>query len=236
MSYGVSDVLMYSREVYLYYLRAYGDAFVGVHVLNAFLALVLPVLVWNPSFIGGWVSRYRHRGGSLILGYVWTWIAIGFHWTYFLPINYAAWAFLILFLLEAALFLVFGVLLGCIEYQMPFSGGASLAASGIRITGIAVYVFSLLGVPVMTWTWEGDLFHFGWTAEATVLGTMGLVLLVRNRWISYMLLPLPLLYALWSVVRAVEFGLVERYWLAAACVIVSGSQVAAHFVMETSGE
>ncbi len=220
MMYTFSDLLMYSREVYLYYLRAYSETFVIVRWTNVVLSLALLIPVWRPSVLGGGMGRVRHRIVTLLIAYFWAWIALAFHGTYFTTFNYAAYVFVVVFLLESLLFLVFGTLLGRIRFRIPFDGTSSPALTSVRLMGLVIYFFSLLVIPLLTWFETGDLFLFGWTAEATVLGTMGLLLLTQKSLYSYALLVIPLLYLIWGGLRARAFGLLEGYWLAGGGMLV----------------
>ena len=182
----LSDFLMFLPETWSRLVSGYHQDFWPLQIFALLSGLWILWLVFHPS-------ARSDRLISTVLCASWSWVGAVFHFQYFSTISWAAWAFGGLFLLQAALFLVFGVMLNKIRY-LP-------APSMTRRVAVFIVLFALLGWPAITAAVSGDPAQagfFGLSADATSLATIGFILFARPvyRWL---LLPLPLIWGLISI-------------------------------------
>lgn len=221
-SYSFGDILMYSKEVYLYLFESYQQAFGIVSWVHFGLAIALLVLLVRPlSAMREDRSRLVSRIVSFVLAYLWGWIALAFFGKFMVQVDHTAYVFVAVFLVQGGLFLVWGGLLGKVEFVCPGRGNRV-----VMTVGLAVYIFSLVATPFLLQKQVlGYLLFFGWSGEATALGTLGLALLIRGKIFSSVAMVIPVTYLGYAVLRAREFGLVEWYWLSTLAVAVVLVQV-----------
>ena len=151
-------------------------------VFSAYNAAIWPLqlaLLAAGLFATGLLIRptpWAGRAISAILAVFWFTMAIGYHWIFFAPINNAAYAFGGLFLLQAGLFVVEGVLRNRIHYDR--ATGARAWIAGLLIAyGIAIY--PLIGLFV-THPYPATPL-FGVAPCPTTIFTIGLLVLARYR-------------------------------------------------------
>jgi hypothetical protein len=103
--------LPFAREAFFDLLAAYNSslwpAIVALWVVSALAC------AWLMSSSGR--SRDRWINGLLVVH--WVWSAIAYHATFFTRINPAAWLFAVLFLVQAALFVWFGLIKGSLSFK-----------------------------------------------------------------------------------------------------------------------
>ncbi|WP_281560005.1 DUF6064 family protein [Thalassomonas sp. RHCl1] len=181
----LSDFLMFTPENYVRLLTHYNQAVWPLPLLTLLLGAVNLMLI---------KSRYRHRHRlvNLSLACHWLWVGLVFHCHYFSAINWAAPAFALLFTVQAALLVFFGVFKHNIRYQAQFTA--------IGYSGLLLYLFALLLYPALTaylhQGWE-SADYYGVGADATCLATLGLLLMTAGRSRYYLILPL-----LWCLLSA----------------------------------
>ena len=107
-TYTLSDFLLFSPRTYYRLLESYNAAIWPAQVL----ALGVGVLL---ALFGSRPGPARSRASAALLAAGWFWVAIAFLWRRYATINWAAVYFGWAFLLEAALFLVFGAIAGAWE-------------------------------------------------------------------------------------------------------------------------
>lgn len=224
MSYTVQDILMYSREVYLYYLDAYGETYSVIRWGNLILGSGFLILLVAPSrWLWQTLSNHRNRIASFVLAYVWAWVGLSFHLMTFAQINYIAYGLGGIFLLESGLLLLIGTILNRLEF------GCSRVETDARTStvsfwiGISTYLFTLTVIPLLTLYEINQIHFFGWTAEATAAGTMGCLLLGRKGGTSYVLFFLPFLYVVYAFLRARVFEFGEQFWLLPVALITAST-------------
>jgi hypothetical protein len=176
--------LPFSRAEFLAVFAAYNGAIWPLQLLLLAAGLfAIGLLFRRPA--------WADRAISAILAVFWLTMAIGYHWTYFAPINKAAYVFGGLFLLQAAVLLVEGLARNRIHYDRA-TGARPWLAALLIVYSIAIYpligLFITLPYPATP--------LFGVAPCPTTLFTIGLLLLARY--------PKPLLIALvplaWCVV------------------------------------
>lgn len=163
-TYRPSDFLMFSP-------RIYARLFESVNLQWWPLALLLPLagLAW-------WWLLWRRgavlRPGLAALGLVWVFVAWTFHAERFVPINWAAVAFVLLFALQ-------GVgLLG-----LAAMGGLRADRRGPRaVAGLALWLLALMAHPLLAAAQDRPWLQaevFGLAPDPTAIATLGLWLLLR---------------------------------------------------------
>ena len=156
-------------------------------------------------------GRGRHRWVSGFLVLIWAWTGIAYHLVHFTKINPAARAFGALFILQAAIFLWWGVVRGQLNYGRP--GGVRAAAAG------AILLYAILFYPVL-----GALTGHAYMASPTfgapcpaVIYTFGILLLAEA--VPLWLLVVPVLWALLGSTAVLTFGVYQDLGLILSAVL-----------------
>jgi len=91
------------------------------------------------------LRRPRHAGRVVagVLGGLWAWMAVAYHWLFFTAINPAAWLFGAVFLVEAMALLWFG----CVKGWLSFGGWERRR----QAAGWALVLFALVVYPTVGW-------------------------------------------------------------------------------------
>ena len=214
-TYGLSDIVMFTRETYYRLFGSYNRAIWPAQVFTLAAGVGIGLLLQR---------RPAARSGRLvsaILAVLWAWVAVAFHARRYETINWAAAYFAAAFALEAALLLGLGAV----------RGGLVFDAAGPRRAALAVLFFALAFYPIAGVLFGRDWRQvelFGVAPDPTAVGTLGILLLAggRTRW---ELLAIPLVWC-------VSSGLMQKAanapdaWLAFA----SGA-VALGLAVATSG-
>ena len=168
LSYGLSDLLMFSPRTYYRMLERHNEAVWPVQILTLGLGLTVLSLLRRPTPGQG-------RIVSTIVAGLWAWVAWSFLWTRYATINWAAAYFALLFAIEALLFIAIGIVGGRLRYR------ASRTAAGR--TGIALLVLGLVIYPALApllgrpWR-QAEI--FGVFSDPTAIATAGLLLLAEG--------------------------------------------------------
>src|ERR1051326_3202940 len=158
-------------------------------------------------------ARGRARGLiSLILAAFWAWMAVLFRSAFFSRINRAAIGFGILFLIQALIFVWFGV----VKERIDFGTKRDLRTA----TGLSLAVYSLFLYPAVGYL-LGRRYPavptFGLPCPTTIL-TFALLLWTR-RPLPRSLLVIPTLWALLGVMAATALSVTEDYGLLIAAIV-----------------
>jgi hypothetical protein len=170
------------------------------------LGLLLVLLAWRRSAMS---TRWVGWG----LGLLWVWTGAVYHLVFFRRINPAAIAFGTLFLVQAALFVVWGLR----SNETP----APLSRSG-RWVGAAILIYAFIIYPALGWQ-LGHRYPYSPTFGVpcpTTIATFGLLIWAtsRPRW---WLLVVPLLWAAVGSSAALMLGVTEDFGLPAAAIVAS---------------
>jgi hypothetical protein len=210
-TYTISDFLMYSPRTYYRMLERYNDAIWPGQIVTLGLGLAMLVLLRRPS----------PRQGRILSGLVallWGMVGWGFLWRRYASINWAATYFALAFALELLLFVWIGGFRGRLRF--------SVSRDPPGVLGTVLFVVSLLIYPLFAslfgrpWQ-QADV--FGIEPDPTVVGTLGLLLLGRghSRWL---LLPVPILWSLFSGTMLLAMGSPEAWApLLAVLLVLVGS-------------
>lgn len=182
--------------------RAYNEAVWPAQLLLALAGLValLGLLPRSP----GW-----SRCSYLILAFLWLWMGLVYHWTFFAAINPLAPAF-------AILFVVAGVLLGWLAVRSP--GPALRWRGGARgVIGSALVLYGLVVYPIIG-RLSGHVYPdapgFGLPCPTTIF-TIGLLTFAAP-WPRRRLLVVPVLWSAIGSTAAFSLGVPQDYGLAVA--------------------
>lgn len=205
--------LPFSRSEFLQVFAIYNAAIWPLQWVAAGLGvLAIVLLFWRPA--------WADRAIAGVLCIFWSVMAIGYNWLYFATINRAAYAFAVLFILAALIFLVEGVFRDRINFTIVagFRGGF---AAVLLVYSFAIY--PLVGLLVTHPYPETPL--FGVAPCPTTIFTLGLLLLVGHPrpWIPA---SIPLLWSLIGGSAAFLLDVPQDFGLlAAAAMWVAGSFV-----------
>ena len=208
-SYTLSDFLLFSpRAYYRLFERMNGELWPIPIIL---MVTGGGILLWR----GPTSRRLKFLFGGLAVA--WTLVAVVFLWQRYADINWAASYFAGGFVVESLLLWWNGVVRGN-HVVTRVQGRARFAGTGLLILSIAVYpgLALLAGRP-----WQ-QAEIFGLAPDPTVIGTLGLLLLVpiHRRWL---LLPIPLLWCLISGATMLAMGSPEVWALALAGLTTIGA-------------
>lgn len=172
--------LPFTKEQFYDLFAAYNEALWPVLVGLWFASVVVSVLLLTSR-------RPPDRWISTLLTMHWGWSALAYHATFFTSINRAAWAFAVLFLLQAAFFLWWGVVQGRLSFA-PWRNAWTpvawaLVAYSLAYPAInAVQHLTLSRIPA-----------FGVPCPTTIF-TAGLLMLAAPR--SWLLSVVPVIWSL----------------------------------------
>jgi hypothetical protein len=214
-TYTLSDFLLFSPRTYYRLLERHNEAVWPAHLLTVGLGLGIFILLRRST------SR-ADRVISAAIALLWAWVAWSFLLQRYATINWAATYFAWLFGLQVLLLVWLGVIRGRLRYRVSRDAAGFL---GTTIFGLALGLYPLLG-PLAGRPWhEAEV--FGVAPDPTVLGTLGLLLLVegRPRW---GLLVIPVLWC--AIAGATLWAMGSREALipplAALAVLVVSARVA----------
>lgn len=105
--------------------RQYNEAvWPGQIILAAMAVLCVVLVIWLRPWSGVFVSA--------VLAFLWAWLAIAYHFTFFARINSLAYGFAAASALGAGLFLWFGVIRRRIRFSQPSC--SQMAAGCVQVT------------------------------------------------------------------------------------------------------
>jgi hypothetical protein len=138
---------------------------------------------------------------SSILAFLWLWMGMVYHFMYFTSINPAAYAFGIVFSLQALLFLIYGMMRGKLEFGWK--------RDRYRIAGIMMIIYAMILYPLLS-IFLGEKYPgtptFGLPCPTTIY-TFGMLLLCRDK-CPFILLVIPAAWAIIGSTAVVYFGIV----------------------------
>lgn len=171
--------------------------------------IVLPIAALVAVRLATRGDRASSKTTAAILGMLWLWMGVVYHWLFFSQINGAAVAFGGLFVLQSFVFIYAGVIGKEISFHRP-SGVTGMIGTTFLIYALIVY--PLIGMAV------GHPFPysptFGLPCPTTIF-TFGL-LLRSARKVPFYVLAIPLVWSLLGASAAYSFGIWEDLGLLVA--------------------
>jgi hypothetical protein len=194
----------FTAEQFLNVFETYNRAVTSFQWLFWILTLTAIMLAGRPA-------RWSGRAISTILGVMWLWTAIVYHFYFFSAINPAAFIFAVIFIIQGSVFLL------CSD-KLRFR----ITSNFQSIFGIAILIYSLVAYPML-----GDYFGhvyprapgFGTPCPTTIF-TFGMLMFLDRRPPVYVYL-IPLLWSVLGVTAVYLFGVYEDLGMLAAGVIGS---------------
>jgi len=194
--------LPFSTEQFLAVFEAYNQSVWPSQVGLNFLALVGLYLANRPLSSSG-------RAISAILAFLWLWIGIVYHFFFFTAINPAAYVFAVLNILQAFLFLEFGLRRRQLEFEFQ--------QDVYGYIGALLILYALLVYPILG-SFLGHAYPksptFGLPCPTTIY-TFGLLLWTRTRTPVWVLL-IPLIWSFIGFSAAITMGIQEDIGLLVA--------------------
>lgn len=213
-TYSLTDFLLFSPRTYYRLFELYNAAVWPGHVLAAALGIAILVLLR-----AGGARRGRIVAGMLAA--CWLWVAWGFLLEHYATINWAADRFAALFVVEAVLLVLAGVVGG----KLGFGAGGQWG----RRAGSGLFVFALVIQPLIgplagrEWS---QVEIFGMAPDPTAVGTLGL-LVGASHWSRWVLLAVPVLWCAISGATLWAMAAPDALVLPVAAVLAIGVAVAA---------
>ena len=168
-TYGIADLVLFTPETYFRLFEFYHRDWWPMQLACYAMAVVILLCLWLKPAWGG-------RAITILLAVSWAWVGWAFLHVRFAPIHWAADWYAVVFLLQALLLFVYGVSRRGVEFEIVNSARA--------VIGIFLLLGALLVMPTTAnltgraWI-QAELFAM--TPDATVLATLGLLLLAKGR-------------------------------------------------------
>lgn len=202
-------MLPFTVEQFLGVFVQYNQAIWPMHIAAYLLGIATLVLALTRP-------RYADQAISIILAMLWAWMGVVYHLIFFRPINPAALGFGALFIVQAALWVVFGVVRPRLSFKAelnPYS-----------VTGAVLIAYAMIVYPVI-----GALLGHGYPASPsfgvapcpTTIFTFGLLLCTNVR-VPKPVLVIPLIWSLIGFYAAVSLGIGEDIGLLLAGLVCAG--------------
>jgi hypothetical protein len=192
--------LPFTLDQFLQVFAAWNTALWPLQVLATVLGVVSVVLLFRPG-----PTAARIIWG--ILSLFWSVMAIGYYWMFFTAINPAAILFGALFLLQAVLFLVEGVIRGRIRFDQVTK--ARLGLAGVLVA-YALIVYPLIGL-LVTHPYPATPL-FGVAPCPTTIFTLGVLAVARYPHVLRLAL-IPLAWSLVGGSAALQLGVLQDHGL-----------------------
>jgi len=190
-------------------------------VLAAYNSALWPIVValWIASALACtslWLRRSHDRWMSGLLAVHWVWSAFAYHLAFFTRVNPAAWLFAAVFLLQAALFVWYGLVKKSLSFASARSGWTPL---GWLLIGYALLY------PVINGVEQGSVLKsptFGLPCPTTIF-TAGLLLLASSP--SPILSVVPIIWGVIGGSAAILLGVSADYALPIAAAVLVAFQL-----------
>jgi hypothetical protein len=195
----------FTQEQFLTIFTQYNNAVFPLQIIFIILGIVALWFVVKKSPISDRII-------VLILIFIWFWMGIVYHILFFSSINPLAYAFGVLFIIEACLL----IYLGIIKKQVEFS----LTKDRYTLIGLIFIVYAMIIYPVIGMVAGHGyprLPTFGLPCPTTIF-TFGLFLMADKKF-PLPLLVIPLIWSMIGFFAALSLGITEDYMLLVAGVV-----------------
>ena len=202
-------MLPFTVDQFLGVFEQYNQAIWPMHIVAYILGVAALVLVVKKT-------PYSDRAISVILALFWAWVGIVYHIMYFSTINGAALGFGALFIVQAVLWLLFGVIRPKLSFHWE--------TNPYTVIGAVMIVYAMLVYPML-----GTLLGHGYPRSPSfgvapcpmIIFTFGLLLLTDAK-VPRSLLIIPFLWSLLGVSASYQLGIREDMGLLAAGILSVG--------------
>lgn len=183
----------------------YNDAVYPVQFLFYLTGIVCVMLAFKPVAASGKII-------SSILAILWLWMGVVYNLIFFAPINTAAYAFGGMFIVQAGLFIVSGVIRNELAFRLRYNLTV--------LTGIVLILYSLIVYPLLGSYFGHTYPHsptFGLPCPTTIF-TLGILLLAEKKFPRLLLL-IPVIWSIVGFTAAILLGVFEDTGLPVASVL-----------------
>ena len=202
-------MLPFTIDQFLTVFEQYNQAIWPMHVLVYLVGIGVILCALKKT-------RYTDQIISVALAFFWAWMGIVYHLMYFSTINRAAIGFGILFIIQAILWLVFGVVRPKLSFRVEFNT--------YSVTGMLLIVYAMIIYPII-----GMLLGHGYPRSPsfgvapcpTTIFTFGLLLLTGAKVPKFVLL-IPFLWSVIGFWAALSLGIREDVGLLVAGMLSVG--------------
>ena len=202
-------MLPFTIDQFFGVFEQYNQAIWPIHIVAYMLGIAAIILTVKKT-------RYSDQAISVILASFWAWMGIVYHLMYFRTINGAALGFGVLFIIQAIVWLLFGVIRPKLAFQ--------LNTNPYALTGILLIVYAMLIYPLLG-TLLGHGYprspSFGAAPCPTTIFSFGLLLLTSAK-VPKSVLLIPFLWALLGFTASFLLGVREDSGLVVAGVVSVG--------------
>jgi uncharacterized protein DUF6064 len=208
-TYSISDFLLFSPRTYYRLFELYNRALWPAQILAIALGIGILLLLRRSTAM-------RNRLITAVLALSWLWVAWAFHFERYATINWTAVYVAAAFVVEASALLWVGVIRG----RLIYAPGQDLQGwTGLLLFLFALAVHPLVGLAGREWI-QAEI--FGLAPDPTVVGTLGLLLLSRNRSrFALMLIPFLWCAITWVTLQALAAPEVWAIALATVAALIA---------------
>lgn len=167
-TYGIADLVLFTPETYFRLFEFYHRDWWPVQLVCMAMAVAMLLCLWLKPAHGGRVI-------AILLAAGWAWVGWAFLHSRFAPIHWVAAWYAVAFFIQALLLFVCGVSRRGVEFEIGSSARA--------YSGVFILLGALLLMPAAAHLFGREWLQaelFAMTPDATVLATLGLLLLVKG--------------------------------------------------------
>ncbi len=173
-TYGIADLVLFTPDTYFRLFELYHRDWWPMQLVCMTMAVIMLLCLWLKPAWGGRII-------ALLLAASWAWVGWAFLHVRFAPIHWVADGYALAFFLQALLLIVYGIS----RRGAVFETGHTMRA-GI---GLFILLGALLVMPASAHLSGRDWMQaelFAMTPDATVLATLGLLLLAKGRMVIWL--------------------------------------------------
>ena len=198
--------LPFTPDQFLDVFKSYNLTIWPTQILLVVLALLMIFVLFKKNF-------YSDRLISIGLAVLWLWMGIVYHIIFFTRINPAAYLFGTLYVIQAGLFVYYGIITKELIYKYR--------NSAIGVISILFFLYSLIFYPLLSYQF-GHLYPstptFGLPCPTTIF-TFGMIILMEDR--KKIIFIIPIVWSLVGFTAALKLGIYQDIGLLIAGVISS---------------
>ena len=198
--------LPFTPDQFLDVFKSYNLTVWPAQILLVVLALLMIFVLFKKNF-------YSDKLISIGLAVLWLWMGIVYHIIFFTRINPAAYLFGTLYVIQAGLFVYYGIITKELIYKYR--------NSAIGVISILFFLYSLIFYPLLSYQF-GHLYPstptFGLPCPTTIF-TFGMIILMENR--KKIIFIIPIVWSLVGFIAALKLGIYQDIGLLIAGVISS---------------
>jgi Family of unknown function (DUF6064) len=197
----------FTIEEFLGVFAAYNAAIWPLQII-AYLAGILTVVsLWQKRLRANWMV-------PIVLALLWACIGIGYHFMYFSTINPLAKGFAVFFVAQSILFAYAAMSAKKLQFVVERNVRST---AGIALIVYALLIYPILGIIAGHGLMAGPM--FGVAPCPTTIFTIGMLLLARGKWVSWLSV-IPVLWSLVGLAAALQLGIPEDLGLPIAALLL----------------